>query len=140
MMVIIPRAGCGADTVIRILQGNAELRLNPQPFGGQQDRIRFPARIIAFRNDGLEPIDETEGAKGVLHVFMTRRRGDRPRQQSIVQSVEQLSNPCLQAELQFGKLVKSRVRCRPEDVEIEPFSALLTECRAGCLNRYSYRG
>jgi hypothetical protein len=63
--------GCGADTVVGILQGQAKLRRHTQLFSRLQERIgrRLVAGIVAMRDDMVEPADQVVG----LQVTLNRR-------------------------------------------------------------------
>ena len=100
--------GRGADAVVGIFQRHAQLGRDTKTLSGFQERlgIWLAARIIAIRDDRLEPIDEAQGSKVALYVFMPRRRGDCPRQSGAIEHIEQFDDACLHAQLRPGQFLK----------------------------------
>ena len=100
--------------------------------------MRFPARIIAARDHGLEPVKQAVETEVVLHVFVARRGGDGAQQAGVVQKIQQFDQPRLQAQLQLRHLAEPRRGC-PEQVEIEVVSAAFAKRRPGRIEGHSDR-
>ncbi len=89
---------------------------------------RLAARIVAARDDRIEPAKQAVKAEMMPDILALRGRGDGARQPKFVQEIEQLGDARLQAQLRAGQFAKSRRGDRPEPVEIERFPALRIEC------------
>src|SRR5450631_4796632 len=72
-----PGAGRGPHAVIGILQGNAAFRLDAEPLGRFQKRLRmrFATGIIATRDNRLESVAQALRAEVTLHVLVSRGGG-----------------------------------------------------------------